>query len=49
MEAFLIVRTASGIPVTVLMLVISYRFPGWYWERAMERSRLKAERSKAKG
>jgi hypothetical protein len=32
METFLIVRTASGIPVTVLMLVFSYRFPGWYWE-----------------
>jgi len=36
MEAFLIVRTASGIPVMVLMLVFSYRFPGWYWERAMK-------------
>ena len=34
MEAFLIVRTASGLPVMVLMLVFSYRFPGWYWERA---------------
>jgi intracellular septation protein A len=34
MEAFLIVRTASGIPVMVLMLVFSYRFPGWYWARA---------------
>ena len=42
-ETFLIVRTASGIPVMVLMLVLSYRFPGWYWERAMERSRLKAQ------
>jgi intracellular septation protein A len=31
-EAFLIVRTASGLPVMVLMLVLSYRFPGWYWE-----------------
>ena len=37
MEAFLIVRTASGIPVTVLMLAFSYRFPGWYWERVMEK------------
>ena len=43
-EAFLIVRTASGLPVMVLMLVLSYRFPGWYWERAMKRSRLEAER-----
>lgn len=42
-ETFLIVRTASGIPVMVLMLVLSYRFPEWYWERAMERSKLKAE------
>jgi intracellular septation protein A len=43
-EAFLIVRTASGLPVMVLMLVLSYRFPGWYWDRAMERSRLEAQR-----
>jgi len=34
LEAFLVVRTASGIPVMVLMIVFSYRFPGWYWERA---------------
>jgi intracellular septation protein A len=40
-ETFLIVRTASGIPVMVLMLFLSYRFPEWYWERAMERSKLK--------
>ena len=32
-ETFLIVRTASGIPVMVLMLFLSYRFPAWYWER----------------
>jgi len=43
-ETFLIVRTASGIPVMVLMLVLSYRFPEWYWERAMERSKLKGKR-----
>jgi intracellular septation protein A len=43
MEAFLIVRTASGIPVMVLMLIFSYRFPRWYWERAMERSRFEAQ------
>ena len=35
-EAFLVVRTAVGIPVTVLMIVLSYRFPGWYWSRAMQ-------------
>ena len=34
LEAFLMARTASGIPVMVLMLILSYRFPGWYWERA---------------
>jgi hypothetical protein len=33
LEAFLVVRTASGLPVLVLMLILSYRFPGWYWER----------------
>jgi len=43
LEAFLMARTASGIPVMVLMLVLSYRFPEWYWERAMERSKLKAQ------
>ena len=37
-EAFLIVRTTSGFPVTALMIVLSYRFPGWYWERAMKGS-----------
>jgi intracellular septation protein A len=34
LEAFLIVRTASGLPILVLMLILSYRFPGWYWSRA---------------
>jgi intracellular septation protein A len=34
LEAFLIVRTASGLPVLVFMLIFSYRFPRWYWERA---------------
>jgi intracellular septation protein A len=48
-ETFLIVRTASGIPVMVLMLFLSYRFPEWYWERAMERSKAEAESSKDKG
>jgi intracellular septation protein A len=40
-ETFLIVRTASGIPVMVLMLVFSYRFPGWYWERQTQRLKVK--------
>lgn len=48
-ETFLIVRTASGIPVMVLMLFLSYRFPEWYWKWAMEKTRLKAQRLKAKG
>lgn len=34
-ETFLIVRTAAGIPVTVLMIALSYRFPRWYWQRNM--------------
>ena len=33
MEVFLIVRTASGFPVLIVMLIFSYRFPRWYWER----------------
>lgn len=42
---FLIVRTASGMPVMVLMLILSYRFPEWYWKRSGKRnsSRLKVE------
>lgn len=40
LEVFLIVRTASGLPVLVLMLILSYRFPGWYWERAGDNSHL---------
>ena len=38
LEAFLIIRIASGLPVLILMLIFSYRFPGWYWERARENS-----------
>jgi intracellular septation protein A len=33
MEVFLIVRTASGFPVLVVMLLFTYRFPRWYWGR----------------
>jgi len=40
-EVFLIVRTATGLPVMVLMLVFSYRFPGWYWERQTQRLKVK--------
>lgn len=38
LEAFLLIRTALGIPVLVAMIVFSMRFPGWYWERARSRS-----------
>jgi hypothetical protein len=38
LEAFIIVRTASGLPVLVLMLIFSYRFPRWYWERPKNNS-----------
>jgi intracellular septation protein A len=43
LEAFLIVRTASGIPIMVLMLVFSYRFPRWYWAREMGSQKLEAQ------
>ena len=33
LEAFLVVRTAAGFPVLVVMLLLTYRFPGWYWQR----------------
>ena len=33
LEAFLIVRAASGFPVLIVMLIFTYRFPGWYWQR----------------
>jgi len=33
LEAFLIVRTVSGLPVLALMLIFAYRFPRWYWMR----------------
>ena len=33
LEVFLIVRTVSGFPVLVLMLIFTYRFPRWYWAR----------------
>ncbi len=34
LEAFLFVRVALGLPVLVVMLILSYRFPRWYWSRA---------------
>ena len=36
LEAFIIIRTASGLPVLVVMLLFTYRFPRWYWERARD-------------
>ena len=38
LEGFLVIRTALGIPVMVVMIVFSMRFPGWYWTRARSRS-----------
>ena len=38
LEVFLFVRTASGLPVLVVMLIFSYRFPRWYWERQRDNS-----------
>jgi len=43
LETLLIFRTATGLPVTVMLFVFSYRFPRWYWTRAMERSKLNAQ------
>jgi hypothetical protein len=34
LEAFLVLRTASGLPLLMAMLAVSYWFPGWYWGRA---------------
>ena len=34
LEAFLVVRTAAGFPVLVVLLIFTYRFPNWYWQRA---------------
>jgi intracellular septation protein A len=36
LEVFLIVRIAMGLPVLVAMLIFSYRFPRWYWERTSD-------------
>ncbi len=38
LEAFLIFRTASGLPVLVVMLFFTYRFPRWYWGRASDKN-----------
>ena len=38
LEAFLIVRIAVGLPVLVAMLILSYRFPRWYWGRTSDNS-----------
>ena len=43
-ETFLIIRTTSGVPVMVLMLFLSYRFPEWYWERQTQRLKVKGIR-----
>lgn len=33
LEVFIMIRITSGLPVMVLMLIFTYRFPGWYWQR----------------
>ncbi|MBN1981560.1 MAG: hypothetical protein JW795_08520 [Chitinivibrionales bacterium] len=33
LETFLVVRTMMGMPLLVVLLVLSYWFPGWYWCR----------------
>jgi len=33
LEAFLVVRTVAGFPVLVVLLLFTYRFPNWYWQR----------------
>jgi hypothetical protein len=33
------IRTASGFPVLVVMLLLSYRFPRWYWARTKDMRR----------
>jgi len=33
LETFLVIKTATGLPVIVALLAFSYRFPRWYWER----------------
>ena len=38
LEAFLIIRIASSLPVLVVMLLLTYRFPEWYWKRARNNS-----------
>jgi intracellular septation protein A len=36
LEAFLIIRISSGLPVLVIMLIFTYRFPRWYWGRTSD-------------
>ena len=38
LETFLVIKTATGLPVMVALLAFSYRFPGWYWERARDKN-----------
>lgn len=33
LEAYLLVRTVVGFPVTILLIVVSARFPVWHWSR----------------
>jgi len=38
LETFLVIKIATGLPVMVALLAFSYRFPGWYWERARDKN-----------
>jgi len=38
LETFLIVKTATGLPVMIALLAFSYRFPRWYWERERDKN-----------
>jgi intracellular septation protein A len=38
LETFLLIKTATGLPIMVALLFLSYRFPGWYWERARDKT-----------
>ncbi len=33
LETFLLIRTMMGLPVFVALIMFSYWFPGWYWNR----------------
>jgi len=38
LETFLIIRTAFGTPLLVVLITLSFWFPGWYWNRSPVKS-----------